>query len=224
MYQAGKFENVIKEKDNYKIQILGLAEARWLNSGHIVKEGYQMYFSGNDKHHVYGVGIIMEKTLARSVQGYWPISDRVMMVKMDATPFNLIIIQVYAPTSAHSREETEKFYEDVKKALDQASSQDLLIVMGDLNAKIGHGKDGIGERNERRDRLVEFCRENDLVIMNTMLQQHPRRLYTWKMPGDRSRNQIDYIMVRNRYKNSFKNVQTYLVQMWAATTVSSWLK
>lgn len=61
MYQAGKFENVIKEMDNYKIQILGLAEVRWLNSGQIVKEGYQKYLSGNDKHLVNGVGIIMER-------------------------------------------------------------------------------------------------------------------------------------------------------------------
>ena len=57
--------------------------------------------------------------------------------------------------------------------------------------------------------MLEFCKENKLVVMNTMFQQHPRRLYTWKMPGDRYRNQIDYIIVRNRFKNCFKNVQTY---------------
>ncbi|KAJ8046066.1 Craniofacial development protein 2 [Holothuria leucospilota] len=167
----------------YKIQILGLSEGRWLNSRQLIKEGYVIYFSGNDKHHVNGVGILVEKKLARSVQGYWPISDRVMMAKMNTRPFNIVIIQVYAPTSAHSIEEIEKFYEEISKALDQVPSQDMLVVMGDLNAKIGQGEDGI--------------------------EQHPRRLYTWKMPGDRSRNKINSIMVRNQFKNSFKNVQTY---------------
>ena len=66
---------------------MGLSEVRWLNSGQMNKDGYVMYFSGNDKHHVNGVGIMIEKKVARCVQGYWPISDRVMMVKMEAKPF-----------------------------------------------------------------------------------------------------------------------------------------
>lgn len=80
------------------------------------------------------------------------------MVKMKARSLNLVIIQVYAPTSAPSIEEIEKFYEEISKALDQVSSQDMLVVTGDLNAKIGQDKDGtevgkfgLGERNKRGD-------------------------------------------------------------------------
>ena len=77
---------------------------------------------------------------------------------MDSKPFDVVIIQVYAPTSAHSDQEIEDVYEDIKKAIDQIKKTDILVVMGGLNAKIGKGKVddivgeyGVSERNERRD-------------------------------------------------------------------------
>ena len=93
--------------------------------------------------------------MAKAVEGYWPISDRVMMIKLDAKPFDLVIIQCYAPTSDYSEEELEEFYEDVQKGIKQTKSTDIVYVMGDLNAKVGKGSDGqcagnwgIGKRNE----------------------------------------------------------------------------
>ena len=62
-------------------------------------------------------------------------------------------------------------------------------MIGDWNAKVGsqetprvRGKFGLGIRNEARQRLIEFCQENALVIANTLFQQHKRRLYTWTSP------------------------------------------
>ena len=69
----------------------------------------------------------------------------------------------------------------VKKALKQVKSEDILAVMGDMNAKVGKekygsvvGRYGLGERNERGTPLINFCEENKLVIMNTFFKQHPR--------------------------------------------------
>ena len=52
------------------------------------------------------------------------------------------------------------------------------------------GKFGLGVQNEARQRIIEFCQENALVIANTLFQQHKRRLYTWTSPDDQHRNQI----------------------------------
>ena len=78
--------------------------------------------------------------------------------------------------------------------------------MGDYNDKVGKGKKedtvgyfGLGTRNERGERLIKFCEENNLCIANTFFQQPARRLYTWKSPGDINRNQIDYILIKKRY-------------------------
>jgi len=67
----------------------------------------------------------------------------------------------------------------------------------------------LGARNEWGQRLLQFCQENGMVIANTMFKHHPRRLYTWKSPGDRFRNQIDFIMVNARWRTSVTNCKTF---------------
>ena len=59
-------------------------------------------------------------------------------------------------------------------------------------------------------RLIEFCQENALVIVNTLFQQHKRRLYTWTSPDGQHRNQIDYILCRQRWRSSIQSAKTRL--------------
>ena len=56
------------------------------------------------------------------------------------------------------------------------------------------GKFGLGVQNEARQRLIEFCQENALIIANTLFKQHKRKLYTWTSPDGQYQNQIDYIL------------------------------
>ena len=70
------------------------------------------------------------------------------------------------------------------------------------------GKFGLGIQNEAGQRLTEFCQENALVIANILLQQHKRRLYTWTSPDGQYRNQIDYILCSQRWRNSIQLPKT----------------
>ena len=104
-------------------------------------------------------------------------------------PFNITVIQVYAPTSNAEEAEVEWFYEDLKYLLELTPQKDVLFIIGDWNAKVGSqetprrtGKFGLGVQNKAGQRLIEFCQENALVIANTLFQQHSRRLYTWTSP------------------------------------------
>ena len=72
------------------------------------------------------------------------------------------------------------------------------------------GKFGLGVQNETGQRLIEFCQENALVIANTLLQQHKRRLYTWTSPHGQHRNQIDYILCSQRWRSSIQSAKTRL--------------
>ena len=108
-------------------------------------------------------------------------------VPFQGKPFNVTVIQVYAPTS--NAEEAEQFCEDVQDLLELTPKKDVLFVIGDWNAKVGSqetpevtGKFGLGILNEAGQMLIEFCQENALVITNTLFQQHKRRLYTWTSP------------------------------------------
>ena len=107
-------------------------------------------------------------------------------VHFQGKPFNITVIQVYAPTSNAEEVEVEWFYEDLKDLLELTPKQDILFIIGDWNAKVGSqeiptvtGKFGLGVQNESGQRLTEFCQENTRVIANTLFQQHKRRLYTW---------------------------------------------
>jgi hypothetical protein len=71
------------------------------------------------------------------------------------------------------------------------------------------GKYGTGMRNERGELLLDFCAENNLFIANSNFEHHIRRLYTWQSPCGQYRNQIDYILLRNRWKLSIRDVNTY---------------
>ena len=132
-------------------------------------------------------------------------------VPFQGKPFNITVIQVYAPTSNAEEAEVERFYEDLQDLLELAPKNDVLFIIGDWNAKVRSqetpgvtGKFGLGIHNEARQRLIEFCQENALVIANSLFQEHKRRLYTWTSPDGRHQNQIDYILCSQRWRSSAK--------------------
>ena len=130
-------------------------------------------------------------------------------VHFQGKPFNIKVIQVYAPTINVKQAEVEQFYEDLQDLLEVTPKKDVFFIIGDWNAKVGSqetpgvtGKFGLGGQNGAGQRLVEFCQENKLVIANTLFQQHKRRLYTWTSPDGRCQNQIDYTLCSQRWRSS----------------------
>ena len=128
-------------------------------------------------------------------------------IHFQGKPFNITVIQGYAPTSNAEEAEVEWFYEDLQDLLELTPKKDVII--GEENAKVGSqeipgvtGKFGLGVQNEAGQRLTELCQENALVIANTLFQQHKRRLYTWTSPDSQHRNQIDYILCNQRWRSS----------------------
>lgn len=215
MYQAGKLDNVHREMERLNIKILGISEVRWTGSGEMQYEKSKFIYSGGDRHER-GVGLMLSGEAAGSLKGYWAISDRVILVKLHGKPMDINIIQAYAPTSEAEDEEVEQFYESLDKGFRQCKSYEINLVMGDLNAKIGQGRVGrvvgpfgLGERNERGERFVEWCLERGQIVLNTWFRHHRRHLWTWRAPGDGVRNQIDYITINERYRNAIIQTKTF---------------
>ncbi|GFO01569.1 craniofacial development protein 2-like [Plakobranchus ocellatus] len=118
------------------LNILGLAEVRWTGAGSMKLGSKTLIYSGGHTHER-GVGILFDVTTAKSLGSWCPISDRVVVTNLVAKPLNLGIIQVYAPTSDSEDAEVEKFYEEIEKAKGYLKSQNIIILMGDFNAKVG---------------------------------------------------------------------------------------
>ena len=136
-------------------------------------------------------------------------------VSFQGKPFNVTVIQVYAPTSNAEEAKTEQFYEDLQDLLEPTPKKDVLFIIGDWNEKVGSqeipglmGKFGLGVQNEIGQRLIEFCQENALVIANTLFQQHRRRLYTWTSRDGQYRNQTDCILCSQRWRSSIQSANT----------------
>ena len=113
LYRPGKLDNLIQEMENINLDILDIAETRWTDSGKIIKDNHTMIYSGG-KEHKKGVGIIKRNSIAKSMEGYWAISERVIMMKLQSKPFDTNIKQIYPPTQDNDEEDIEKFYEEVQ--------------------------------------------------------------------------------------------------------------
>ena len=135
-------------------------------------------------------------------------------VHVQTRPFNITVIQAYAPTSNTEETEVEQFYEDLQDLLELTPKKDVLFIIGDWNAKVGSqetpgvtGKFGFGMQNEAGQILIEFCQENTLVIENALFKQHKRRLYIWTSPDGQHQNQIDYIICSQRWISSIQSAK-----------------
>ena len=122
---------------------------------------HYIYYCGQESHTSNGVALIINKSLKYSTwvqQQKWQ-NDLCFQGK----PFNITVIQVYAPTSNAEEAEVERFYEDVQDFLDLTPKKVVLLIIGDWNAKVGRqeisgvkGKCGLGVQNEAGQRLIEF--------------------------------------------------------------------
>ena len=149
---------------------------------------------------------MVNKRVRNAVLGCNLKNNRMISVRFQGKPFNITVIQVYAPTSNAEEAEVEWFYEDLQDLLELTPKKDVLFILGDWNAKVGSqeipevtGKFGLGVWNEAGQRL-EFYQEDILVIANTLFQQQKRRLYKWTSPDGQYQNQLVYILCSQRWR------------------------
>ena len=164
---------------------------------------------------------MVNKRVRNAVLGCNVKNDRMISVHFQGKPFNITVIQVYAPTSNAEEAEVEWFYEELQDLLELTPKKDVLFIIGDWNAKVGSqetpgvtDKFGLGIQNEAGQRQIEFCQENTLVIENTLFQQHKRRLYTWTSPDDQHQNQIGYILAAKDGEALYSQQNKTRIWLW----------
>ena len=191
----GKLEVVKQEMARVNVDNLGISELKWTGMGEFNSDDNYIYYCGQESLRRNGVAIMVNKRVRNAVLGRNLKNDRMISVHLQGKPFNVAVIQVYAPTSNAEEAEVEQLYEDLQDLLERTHKKDVLFIIGDWNAKVESqetpgvtGKFGLGMLNEAGQRLIEFCQENALVIANTFFQQHKRSLYTWTSPDGQHRN------------------------------------
>ena len=137
-------------------------------------DDYYIYYCGQESLRRNGVALIVIKRVQNEVLGCNLKNDRMISVRFQGKPFNITVIQVYAPTTNAKEAEVQWFYDDLQDLLELTPKKDVLFIIGNWNVKIGSqeipgiiGKFGLGVQNEAGQSLTEFCQENTVVIPNT---------------------------------------------------------
>lgn len=202
---------------NYKLEILGLSETRWTGFGEIQVDDITFIYSGKEENeeHAEGVGLLLSKNAKKSLLEWKPISSRIIHARFKSNVRNISLIQCYAPTEDADSENKDQFYSLLTSTVLKVPKQDILIVMGDMNSKVGAdntqfeavmGKHGLGERNENGEYLIEFCLQNNLIIGGTFFPHKSIHKATWYSPDGVTRNQIDHFAIARRWRKSLLDV------------------
>jgi len=145
-----------------------------------------------------------------------PIDDRIITARINAKIQKVTIIQCFAPTNNAQPFEKEEFYNKLQAVVDNAPNRDILIIIGDLNAKVGRndasieriiGKEGLGDTNENGEDLVDLCALNDLSIGGTLFPHKRVHKATWISPAGVTENQIDHILTSQRWRTSLQDMR-----------------
>ena len=130
MNREGKLENIKSEMERNKINVLGISQVRWKDGGEFESDGYRVLYAG-EKECQRGVAIILDRTCANKVSSVERYGDRIILVKLQAEPVNMCIVQIYMPTSEHSDEEVEQIYDQIEELIKRQKGTENLLIMGD---------------------------------------------------------------------------------------------
>ena len=160
----GKLNVVKQETAKVNIDILRNSKLRWTGMGEFNSNDHYIYYCGQDSLRRNGVAIMVNKRVSNAVLGCDLKKYRMISVRFQGKPFNITVIQVYAPTSNAEEAEVELFYEDLQDLLELTPKKYVLFIIGNWNAKVGSqeipgltGKFGLGVQNEAGQRLIRFC-------------------------------------------------------------------
>ena len=126
----GKLDVVKQEMARVNIDILGISKLKWMGVAEFNSDDHYIYYCGQESFRRNGVVLIVNKRVQNAVLGCSLKNERMISVHFKGKPFNITVIQVYAPTSNAAEAEVEQLYEDLQDLLDLTPQKDVLFIMG----------------------------------------------------------------------------------------------
>ena len=158
---------------------------------------------------------MVNKRVRNAVLGCNLKNDRMISVCFQGKPFNITVIQVYAPTSNAEEAEVEQFYEDLQHLLELTPKKDVFFIIGGLECKSRKSRNTWSNRQIwpwstklNRAEANRVLPRKHTGHSKHSLPQHKRWLYTWTSPDGQYRNQIDYILCSWRWRNCLQSAKT----------------
>ena len=223
----------MKELRRSRVSVAAIQETKWFGMDVWEAEGYTLLHSGRKlpegegtSMRNEGVGIALDERATaawRDAGEIWEavnssiVTARLKVVivgqrradgSREKKNIYMSVISVYAPTAKAPPAIAHKFLDDLQDVVDRVPLTDVLMLMGDFNARVGsgnnndlwwgvRGRHGVGRFNEAGEGFLEFCARNELTIMNTQFEKKQHHLATWKHPATKQSHMIDYIVMRH---------------------------
>ena len=208
-------EELVSNFIEYNIDILGLQEHRLIHDEPVRYENIlgstiiTTSATRNSAGAAYGgVGIVLSSQAKSSLSGVRPYTERILIANFQGNPATTVIVN-YCPTNVADDEIIEGHYDQLRSAIDSIPAHNVLIVVGDFNARIGPEDAKFtyhSETNRNGKYLLELAMEKNFIITNTQFQKRKGKLWTYTSPGG-NQYQLDYILVRRKWRNSVKNAE-----------------
>lgn len=215
--EQSRREELVSNLATYNVEILGIQEHRILHDEPVRYEtilSKTLITTSATRNSagaaVGGVGILLNTHAKDSLASVRPHTDRILIVNLQGNPATTIIV-TYCPTNVVDEAIIEKHYDNLRRAIDSIPAHNLLMVVGDFNARIGpeDAKFTFHEATNRNGKyLMDLVIEKNLINACTMFQKRMGKLWTYISPGG-SKYQLDYILVRKKWKNSLLNAEAY---------------
>lgn len=216
-YRAAECE---QRRNDTNIDILGIQEHRIIlqdpnnieyrtigSSFFIISSGWRNDAQASQG----GVGALISTRAKRALLDAKRITSRILKVEFDGNPKTTVLV-VYAPTNATEEKVVEEFYKDLKNTLQDIPAHNFVVILGDFNARIGpevapHTFHEATNRNGSF--LADLLPEFNLLVANGQFQKRPGKLWTFKDRATDSLRQLDYILIRRKWRNSLMNAEAF---------------
>lgn len=240
-----KLDLLVKEMERYGVSVVGIQESKWFGrevwpvaGGYIfLHSGRPLPASEDMAIRNEGVGILLDGRAAaawRQAGEVWEaVSSRVITARLkwvgrgqrrnggsrETSNVFVTVVCVYAPTARAPPGVKEKFSCELQDTLDKVPRNDVLVLLGDFNARVGVlkpdeeewrgvlGRNGLDERNEAGEDLMQFCALNQMSVMNTWFQKRQVQYGTWTHPATKVSHMIDLVVMRAGQRMCCRDVQ-----------------
>ena len=221
LWDTAKGLKLAREMDRYGLEILGVSECRYTGAGRTQIDDKTVIYSGrSDGLHRDGVALFCSKRAAAALIEWEPIDERILVARFHAAGGKMTLIMCYSPTEVADDDKKDSFYRKLGDVFNAVPSHDTVMVIGDMNAKVGNSSDtnssnpsigphGMGVRNDNGSRLVNFCDRAGLIIGGTMFPHRDIHKGTWRSPNMIYVNQIDHIIISRRHRSFLKDVRVF---------------
>ncbi|KAJ8947700.1 hypothetical protein NQ318_001539 [Aromia moschata] len=204
--------DLIHEFEQAEIDLLAITETKKKGRHAIeLENGHMMILSGvgNDRRAQGGVGCIIKKTLTKHITKWDTVSERILLVELNLRKGNKIhVLILYGPNEDEKAETKDTFWDEVTTITESVKGD--VIILGYLNGRVGRRDQRSGDvignhaeatRNNNGSRIIDFCIENNMLVMNTFFRHKDAHKYTREVSSRNEKSIIDYaIDIAERYR------------------------